>query len=225
MPPPENILTNDSVIDMIKEKVPVSLVLSQIRSEKTNFVLNSTEIIRMTKAGVPEKVIEGMRDPKKIPEQAVPPRRLPFYLRRKPNKPPPPTKQPAASNDSSPPPVQPRNRSDPCSGNAHACARSCSPVRNPRHRQRRGDRRNPVLSILLAADIPAGIEPGTPVRFTVAKDLKVGDMVVIAKGASVTGSIVDAGGKKILGHRRQDDFARGPDREHRRPEDQLARGP
>ena len=45
-PPPvapvETVLTNDSVIDMIKEKVPVSLVLSQIRSEKTDFVLNSS---------------------------------------------------------------------------------------------------------------------------------------------------------------------------------------
>jgi hypothetical protein len=55
------------------------------------------------------------------------------------------------------------------------------------------------FSILLTADIPVGIEPGTPVRFTVANDLKIGDNVVIAKGAGVTGSIVDAGGKKFLG--------------------------
>ncbi len=73
-PPPENILTNDSVIEMIKAKVPDSVVLSQIRSEKTNFVLTSPEVIRMTKEGVPASVIEGMRDPKKIPEQPAAPK-------------------------------------------------------------------------------------------------------------------------------------------------------
>jgi serine/threonine protein kinase len=199
--PPENVLTNDSVIDMIAGKVPVSLVLSQIRSEKTNFVLNSTEIIRLTKAGVPEKVIEGMRDPKKIPEQAVStPSTTPVV---------PQTKQVAAiTNKQQAPAVTPTPTPTPQSPQPVAV----TPVTPPP--QPVAVPVTPVaaratttaslvdgspFSILLAGDIPVGIEAGTPVRFTVAKDYKVGDSVVIAKGASVTGAIVDPGGKKFLG--------------------------
>src|SRR5947209_8024424 len=48
---------------MIKAKVAPSLIVSQIRSSKTNFNLSSSEIIRLTKAGVPEQVVEAMRSP------------------------------------------------------------------------------------------------------------------------------------------------------------------
>jgi hypothetical protein len=178
----------------------VSLVLSQIRSEKTNLVLTSTEIIRLTKAGVPEKVIEGMRDPKKIPEQTVTtptPVLVPTQTKQvvatankqPPVVTPPPTSTPQASQPVPPPVVTPPP----------------APVITPSPPVVKQTTATAVVadgtpfSILLAADIPAGIEPGTPVRFTVAKDFKVGDTVVIAKGASVTGAIVDAGGKKFLG--------------------------
>ena len=200
-PPPvapvETVLTNDSVMDMIKEKVPVSLVLSQIRSEKTNFVLNSSEIIRMTKAGVPEKVIEGMRDPKKIPEQAVtPPVPTPAV---------PQTKQVASTSKSSPavttPPVttpQPTPT---------VVAPVTTPVAPPVVVPAPAAAQKAVATvadgtpfyIALAADIPAASEPGTPVRFTITQDFKVGEIVVIAKGTTVTGAIVDPAGKKFLG--------------------------
>ena len=52
------------------------------------------------------------------------------------------------------------------------------------------------ISIALAADVPAEVEEGQPIRFTVSEAFKTGDTVVIAKGATVTGAIVEVGGKK-----------------------------
>jgi len=196
-PPPENILTNDSVIDMVKEKVPVSLVLNQIRSEKTNFVLNSPEIIRMTKAGVPEKVIEGMRDPKKIPDQAVTPPPIPAVAQPKqvaiaPKQPPTVTTpavpaiptasqpQPAPVTTPQPPPVT--------AVVTPAVARSMVVVPD-----------GSPFSISLVSDITAATEAGSPVSFIVSKDFKIGEVLVVAKGTSVTGAVVEPNGKKFLG--------------------------
>jgi hypothetical protein len=53
--------------------------------------------------------------------------------------------------------------------------------------------------ITLAEDIPQNAEEGRPLRFTVTKDVRVGDLVVIAKAAVVTGEIVQTGRKGIVG--------------------------
>jgi hypothetical protein len=51
----------------------------------------------------------------------------------------------------------------------------------------------------LSEDIPQNAEEGRPLHFTVAKDVRVGDLVVIAKGAAVTGAITQAARKGKLG--------------------------
>jgi len=55
------------------------------------------------------------------------------------------------------------------------------------------------FTITLAEDIPQNAEEGRALSFTVAKDVRVGDLVVIAKGASITGSITQAARKGALG--------------------------
>ncbi len=55
------------------------------------------------------------------------------------------------------------------------------------------------MQITLAEDIPANADEGRPLRFTVSQDLKMGDGVAIAKGAVVTGEIVDSAKKKFIG--------------------------
>src|SRR5579863_6079599 len=43
-PPPDTTLNNDNVLEMVKEKVPTDLILSQIRAaDKTNFDLSTPE--------------------------------------------------------------------------------------------------------------------------------------------------------------------------------------
>jgi serine/threonine-protein kinase len=64
--PDDSALTNDSILEMVQAKAPASVILGQIRSTKTNFNLSTPEVIRLVKAGVPESVIEAMRDPKRV---------------------------------------------------------------------------------------------------------------------------------------------------------------
>ena len=53
--------------------------------------------------------------------------------------------------------------------------------------------------VTLDDDVPADAEGGLEVHFTVVDGLKVGDNVVVAKGARVTGAVIGEVGKKILG--------------------------
>ncbi|HYL37947.1 MAG TPA: protein kinase [Bryobacteraceae bacterium] len=70
--------------------------------------------------------------------------------------------------------------------------------------------------IALAEDVPASAAEGQALSFRALDDLKVGDTVVIARGATVTGSIVsETGKKKFLGFGGKMTFqltsAEGPD--------------
>jgi serine/threonine protein kinase len=49
--PADSALTNDSILEMVQAKAPVSVILGQIRSTKTNFTLSTAEVIRLVKAG------------------------------------------------------------------------------------------------------------------------------------------------------------------------------
>src|SRR5205807_799696 len=53
---PDNVLSNKGVIDMVEAKVSPSLIMQLIRTSKTKFDLSVPEIIRLTKAGVPDEV-------------------------------------------------------------------------------------------------------------------------------------------------------------------------
>ena len=61
--PVEAVLTNENVLEMVKAGVAPSVIVSQIRSSKTNFNLSKDEVIRLSKAGVPEAVILAMGGP------------------------------------------------------------------------------------------------------------------------------------------------------------------
>jgi hypothetical protein len=71
-PKPEYVLTNKGVIEMAEAKVSPSLIISEIRAAKlTKFEFSVAEIIKLSKAGVPDEVVEVMRDPKAPPR--IPP--------------------------------------------------------------------------------------------------------------------------------------------------------
>jgi serine/threonine-protein kinase len=76
-PKPEYVLTNKGVIEMAEAKVSPSLIISEIRAAKiTKFEFSVAEIIKLSKAGVPEEVVEVMRDPKappRVPPPGAPP--------------------------------------------------------------------------------------------------------------------------------------------------------
>jgi serine/threonine protein kinase len=154
-PPTESALTNNSILEMAQAKAPVSVILSQIRSSKTNFNLSTAEVLRLLKGGVPESVIEAMRDPRRPAATAVPVET-----------------QLAITASPTSPAVQ----------TITLKAADGLPI-----------------GIKLSDDIRSDAEAGRPLHFTTTADLRIDDTVIVAKGAEVTGAIVDAGKKKFLG--------------------------
>jgi serine/threonine-protein kinase len=188
-PPAEAVLNNDSIIEMVTGKVPTSVILSQMRASKTDFVLTSAEVIRLSKAGVPGPVIEAMRDPKKIPAAPVDTKaKSSAVASGKPTVAPPPVSvtppvsQPAQNSKMTAAPPAPVPAKPAATAGVPVNVSDATP-----------------FSISLAEDVPADAEEGRALHFTVVDGLKVGDVVVIAKGASVTGSVVEAGKRKTFG--------------------------
>jgi len=113
---------------------------------------------------------------------------------------PPPPSEPAATT-----PASPAKRA-PTAEKRAAQAPAQAAVKKPAAPARPVPHTTPVtvadglpFRITLAEDIPADAQDDRPVRFTVTEGLRAGDAIVIAKGATVTGAIADAGKKKFLG--------------------------
>lgn len=201
-PVPE-LLTNDGVIDMVKAKLPMEVILSTLRSAPNKFNLSATEVIRLSKAGVPLNVIEGMRDPKSIPPQKVPPRTVevakvgaaPANNAKgvpgapvTPNTPAvPAAATPQPQQAAAPVPVavtpaapEPAVAAKAAPGGAHVVLPDGSP-----------------FPIVLSSDVPEDAKPGLTLHFTVKSDVKIAGEVVIHKGAAATGEISQ--GKRTFG--------------------------
>src|SRR5262245_56724638 len=56
----QEVLTNDSVIQMIKAGLPEGVVISKIKSTATKFDLSADSLVNLKKAGVSDKVLEAM---------------------------------------------------------------------------------------------------------------------------------------------------------------------
>jgi hypothetical protein len=63
----DSVLTHADIVRMIQAEVPISVILGQIRSSRTNFNLTGGEMIVLAAAGVPAAAIEAMRNPKLAP--------------------------------------------------------------------------------------------------------------------------------------------------------------
>src|SRR5277367_1924116 len=180
-PPADESMTNDHIIQMVEGKVSSSVIISQIRASKTSFVLTPSEVIRLSKAGVPDSVIEVMRNPKRAVTASVVP---PAPTKATPKQEPPPPQQPVVVAQPQPvaipapaapspatvakaPAPPPSQTSSPQPGNAKASA-SFSPAMV---------KDGTPFSIMLAEDIPDNAEEGRPLRFTVSRDVRVGENV------------------------------------------------
>lgn len=181
-------LNNDGVIEMVKENLPLQVILSQIRSSKTNFDLSTAEVIRLHKAGVSAALIESMRNPKRAPVPST----TPQLSNAKQSAPAPapaapvsapvpaPESAPAPVAVAAPPPVAPPPAAAPQTVNVAV------PDGTP-------------FTIALAADVPSDADIGRTLRFTAAQDLRVHGALVIPKGAAVAGQISETAKKKFLG--------------------------
>jgi serine/threonine protein kinase len=183
--PADAVLTNKGIIDMVEAKVPAAVMISQIRSSKTKFDLSTPEIIRLTKAGVPEAVIETMRNPTARPKPA---QQTPPPITTSKATLPPPAVTPVQAPQVVAPPVQiaaPPSPPTPAKeAGPHVTFHFIDGV---------------PLAMTLMDDVPLEPEAGQVLRFQVNKDVRKGDTVVIAQGAQITGEVVQGSKKKLLG--------------------------
>ena len=201
--PAEAALTNDSIVELVQAKVQPSVILSQIHSSKTNFVLTPAEIIRLTKAGVPAPVIEAMHNPKAavvpaLPASVKPSDKLagkaspaPAVSGSNPSTPSSAPSTPPSTSTQAAPPAEPPPPAPAPRGPTGAATEKVTLV--------------PVLDgspirITLSADVPADAPEGQPLQFVAAEDFRAGNaVVVVAKGAAVAGAIDESAKKKFLG--------------------------
>ncbi|MGO9228361.1 MAG: serine/threonine-protein kinase [Bryobacteraceae bacterium] len=187
---PDSVLTNQGVLDMLQAQVPCSVIVDQVKSSKaTNFDLSTAEIIRLSKAGASAEVIEAMRNPKAATSS-------PAARAARPTRPAPaPGWSPAL-----PPATPPADASSPASAPTVAAATPAGSTPDTPAKSR---------SITIYADLPLGITltedvapnpaAGQVMHFVVARDFRVDDAVIVAKGTPVTGHVVaGGGGRKLL---------------------------
>ncbi len=175
--PTNSALTNDNILEMVQAKASASIIISHIRSSKTNFILTTPEVIRLVKGGVPESVIEAMRNPTTATRPA-----------------------PSTAPASSAPPVTAPTSAVPATP-APTSAVTATPAPTPLPPGALVSVKavdGLPFRIALSEDVPADAEVGQQLHFTVADDFKVDGAVIVAKGAAVTGEIVEAGKKKLL---------------------------
>jgi len=158
---------------MLHFNTPAADIIRQIRASKTNFNVSKEEVARLREAGVPASVIQAMRNPTGVPSSPKPPQVAAA-----------PAQTPPATNVEPPPSVAPTPA-------PRRPAVALTPVAV-------GDAL--PFRIILTSDVPSDAPEGQALQFTVVDGLQVDHNVVIAKGATVTGSVTgESGKKKILG--------------------------
>ncbi|MBK9169015.1 MAG: hypothetical protein IPM24_16305 [Bryobacterales bacterium] len=137
----EAALTNDQIHEMVKAGLSETLILDQIRNSKADFDLSTSGLIRLSKEGVPDRIISAMRNPS-------------------------------------------MSRVDDLSSSKQT-------VKLPD---------GEGVRLILMEDISSSTaNVGDRISFTVADDVEVNGVVVIAKGAAAFGSITAVAKKGMLG--------------------------
>ena len=191
-------VTNDSILDLVRGKVPTGLILDHIREASiTKFDLTTAELIRLSKGGVSPAIIDQMRNPKK----ATP--AVPVVVAAVPAKPPA-GKQatPSPSSTTAASAQQTASNPAPFAEAVPAAVATApppppiaAPPPTPQTTQVAVQDATP-FRMILAGDIPLTVDLGTPVKFTMAEDFKVNGVVVMAKGMSINGEISETAKKK-----------------------------
>lgn len=187
-------MSNQDVLGLVGAKVPLVTIVDQIRNApKTNFDLSTNGIIELTKGGVSQQIIEVMRNPKAAPVTHT----AATVAAAHPVTPvPPPPKQAAAPAKETPAPVTAVTPPPAPVQPAPVVTPPPTPVRINTVSVPDGK----PFNITLAQDVPSKLTAGEKISFTITNDVKVGDIVVIAKGSLVGAQVVEPGeSKKVFG--------------------------
>jgi len=188
-PAPAGSLNNDSIIQMLQSNVPAAEIVNQIKSAKPEFDLSVAEVMRLGKAGATEAVIAAMRAASnaaaapRAAKAATPPNNSGA------TKTPTPSPAPVATPTPTPPPTPTPTP---------VAAPVVAPPKNPPTAERVVSLWDGApLRIELLDDVRLDAAPGTVLRFRVTDNVMSADnAVLIPKGATVTGRVVDEYKKK-----------------------------
>ena len=186
-PPPHlpDVLTNESVIEMVKAKLPERFIVSQLRTAKTHFELTTPELIRLGQSGVSESVVAVMRDPKVV----LPASPLPSPV------PAPATKSVAntvantvaSQAPASAPPSTALPKTEAPAAVAAPAKASAILADGTR------------IRIMVDEDVPRAPRPAAPLKISVSENVSVNGRVIIAAGAPIMATLSIAPGRKLLG--------------------------
>jgi serine/threonine-protein kinase len=182
-PPPHlpDVLTNESIIEMVKAKLPERFIVSQLRTAKTRFDLSTPELIRLGKSGVSEAVVAVMRDPKAVvPNATVATIPTPSASAPAPATPAPGATSPVLSMPTTPVPSAAKPEAAPKGGPAVLAD---------------GTR----VRIMIDEDIPKTLRTEAPVKISVSENVSVNGRVVIPAGSPVVATLSIVAGRKLLG--------------------------
>ena len=187
--PADSVLTNQGVLDMLQAKVPNAVIVSHVRSSKaTSFDLSTAEIIRLSQAGASAELIEAMRNPKAASGSAA----------ARPARPTQPASAPAGS-PALPPAAPPADTSSPVAAPTWVAPMPAgSTPGTPANSRSITIYADLPLGIALTEDVPPVPPAGQVLHFVVARDFRVDDVVVVAKGTKLTGEVAGGGGRKLL---------------------------
>lgn len=199
--PVDESMTNDDILKLVAAKVPTDQIIAEIAAAKsTQFSTGTDALIQLNQAHVPGVVIQAMRDPKKA-AQLIPPASTPAHSTPKQSPAPAPTVVNAQPTNVQPPPPVPQPAATPPQQPVQQAAVTPPPAPAPSVAPKASTGANLTavtladgtgFHITLAEDIPANAKKDSPVKFTVTTDVTVaGNKVAIAKGAKVTGMIVE----------------------------------
>jgi len=189
-PAGDAVLNNQGVLDMLDAKVPNQVIVSHVRASKNSkFDLSTADIIKLTKAGASAELLEAMRNPKAAsssgaarPAKTAPASQAAVAAQSQ--------QTAAAPVNSDPVPVPEPVTPEPAPVAAAAGAPGKSKAITIYS--------DLPLGITLTEDVAPNPAPGLALHFVVARDFRVDDVVVVAKGTKVNGEVAGGGNRKLL---------------------------
>src|SRR5215469_13086079 len=58
--PQAEVVTNQTVVDMVSAKLPTDVIITKIQTSKTNFDLSTDALVKLNQSGVPADVVKAM---------------------------------------------------------------------------------------------------------------------------------------------------------------------
>jgi serine/threonine protein kinase len=177
--PAEDSLNNDGVIEMVRAKVPTSVIVSHVKTAPfTSFDVSTNELIRLGKEGVPEPVIQAMSSRWRLTPPPGQKPALPAGAAM-------PVGQPTAPGEAPPVGVVPVPPAAPTADEPKAPALQL--------------RNGTPFEVLLTQGIPEEAPAGMVLSFAAKSDFRVDGVVVIPAGTQVRGEIVESGRRRFPG--------------------------